>query len=192
MRIILNVLLLLVIATLVWLLIAGIREPIAFQSEKNKREMRVSERLQDIRTSQELYKSIVGDYAHTFDTLVHVLRNDSIPEFRIIGDPDDPENSEFTIDTIYFSALDSIISLEIGLDSLSYIPYSDNKQFTIETDTMTYQKTMVNVLQVSALRKDYMGRFGDIKYAKYDKKYDPNSIIKFGSMNSPNLSGNWE
>lgn len=192
MRLVLNVALLLVIGVLIWLLVAGIREPIAFQAEKTKRKDRVAERLTDIRTSQELYKSIKGDYAGSFDTLVQVLKTDSIPEYKIIGDPDDPENSEFTIDTIYFSAYDSIVSLEINLDSLRFVPYSGKKEFRIETDTMTYQKTLVNVLQVSATYKDFMGRFASNRYAKYDKSYDPNSIIKFGDMNSPNLSGNWE
>jgi hypothetical protein len=192
MRLVLNLALLLVIGVLIWLLVAGIREPIAFQAEKTKRKDRVAERLKDIRTSQELYKSIYGDYAGSFDTLIQVLKTDSIPEFKIIGDPDDPENSEFTIDTLYFSAFDSIKSLKINLDSLRYVPYSGKKQFTIETDTMTYQKTMVNVLQVSASYRDFMGRFASKRYAKYDKNYDPDAIIKFGDMNSPNLSGNWE
>lgn len=192
MRLILNLALLLIIGVLIWLLVAGIREPIAFQAEKTKRIDRVSERLKDIRTSQELYKSIYGDYAGSFDTLVYVLKTDSIPEFKIIGDPDDPENSDFTIDTLYFSAFDSIKKLEINLDSLRYIPYSGKKEFSIQTDTMTYQKTVVNVLQVSASYKDFMGRFASNRYSKYDKNYDPNAIIKFGDMNSPNLSGNWE
>lgn len=192
MRLALNLALLLVIGVLIWLLVAGIREPIAFQAEKTKRRDRVSERLKDIRTSQELYKAIHGDYAGSFDTLIQILKTDSIPEFKIIGDPDDPENSEFTIDTLYFSAFDSIKGLKINLDSIRYIPYSGKKEFTIKTDTMTYQKTMVNVLEVSASYRDFMGRFASNRYSKYDKSYDPNAIIKFGDMNSPNLSGNWE
>ncbi|MFT5763677.1 MAG: hypothetical protein ACI8X3_001102, partial [Saprospiraceae bacterium] len=39
---------------------------------------------------------------------------------------------------------------------------------------------------------DFMGQFASIKYARYDANYDPNSFLKFGDLNAPNLTGNWE
>jgi hypothetical protein len=191
MRLLLNVLLILGIAGLAYLLFYNVREPIAFQAEKVKREGRVVDRLKDIRTAQEIYKTITGEYAANFDTLTYVLKNRDIPQFKVIGNPDDP-NAEFTVDTIYFSTMDSLRALEINVDSLRYVPFTKGIVFDIDADTLTYQQTLVNVVEVGTQRTNFMGSFGDIKYAKYDKSYDPNTLIKFGNMNSPSLSGNWE
>ena len=37
-----------------------------------------------------------------------------------------------------------------------------------------------------------MGPFGDAKYKKYDKYFDPEKMLKFGDLTTPNLNGNWE
>lgn len=191
MRLLLNVLLILGIAGLAYLLFYNVKEPIAFQAEKTEREGRVVDRLKDIRTAQEIYKTITGQYAANFDTLNEVLRSRDIPQFKVIGNPDDP-TSAFTVDTIYYSTSDSLQALGINLDSLRYVPYTSGKTFDMDADTLTYQQTLVNVVEAGTQRTNFMGKFGDIKYAKYDKAYDPNTMIKFGNMNSPSLSGNWE
>jgi hypothetical protein len=191
MRLLLNILLILGIGFLAYLLYYNIKEPIAFQAEKVKRERVVVDRLMDIRTSQDIYKSITGTYASTFDTLLMVLKTQDIPQYKVLGNPDDPD-AEFTIDKLYYNALDSINGLGIILDSLPFIPYAGKKQFDMDADTLTYQQTVVNVLEVGTQRRNFMGKFGDIRYTKYDKAYKPDAIIKFGNMNSPSLSGNWE
>ena len=191
MRILLNALLILGIAGLAYLLFYNVKEPIAFQAEKSMREGRVVDRLKDIRTSQEIYKAITGAYASNFDTLNFVLTTMDIPQFKVIGNPDDP-NAEFTIDTIYFSTKDTLKALKINLDSIRYVPFTKGVVFDIDADTLTYQQTLVNVVEVGTQRTNFMGKFGSVKYKKYDKSYEPNSLLKFGNMNSPSLSGNWE
>jgi hypothetical protein len=179
------------IAGLAYLLFYNVKEPIAFQAEKTKREGKVVDRLKDIRTAQEIYKTITGEYAANFDTLSEVLRTKDIPQYKVIGNPDDP-NAEFTVDTLYYSTMDSLTALAINIDSIRYVPFAGGKIFDIDADTLTYQQTIVNVVEVGTQRTNFMGSFGDIKYAKYDKTYDPNTLLKFGNMNSPSLSGNWE
>ncbi|WP_235295712.1 hypothetical protein [Portibacter marinus] len=191
MRLILNILLILGIVGLAYLLYYNVKEPIAFQAEKTRRETRVVDRLKDIRTSQELYRTITGLYAPNFDTLAYVLRNQDIPQLKVIGDPDNPE-AEFTVDTLYYSTADTLEALGINLDSLRYVPFGNGETFKIDADTLTYQQTLVNVVEVGTPRNTFMGRFGDPKYAKYDKSYNPQAMLKFGNMNSPSLSGNWE
>jgi hypothetical protein len=78
------------------------------------------------------------------------------------------------------------------LDSLPFVPFSDNALFEIQADTITYQSTVVNVVQVGVQRKLFMGPYADPMYSKFDNRYDPNSRLKFGDMNTPNTSGNWE
>jgi len=191
MRLLLNILLILGIVGLAYLLYYNVKEPIAFQAEKSLREDRVVDRLKDIRTSQEIYRMITGTYASNFDTLSQVLRENDIPQLKVIGDPDDP-NAEFTVDTLYYSTQDTLNTLGINLDSIRYVPFTSGKMFMIDADTLTYQQTLVNVVEVGIPRETFMGRFGDPKYAKYDKSYNPKGMIKFGNMSTPSLSGNWE
>lgn len=194
MKLVINLLLLALIGVLIWVLIASIREPIQFRAEKDRRERAVIEKLMEIRTAQELYRSITGNFAPTFDTLKQVLASDSFRIIQVFGDPDDPTNTEALLyDTIYRSSSDSVAFLGMNLDSLRYVPFGlKDAVFSIDADTLTYQSTLVQVVEVSVARKLFMGKFADRKYSRYDNSYDPESLLKFGDMGAPNLSGNWE
>ena len=194
MKIAINVLLAALIVFLIYMLYASIREPIAFQKEKNTRKNAVVERLQDIRQAQEIYRDITGEFASNFDTLTYVLKNDSIPFENIIGDPDDPTNMDLVVrTTTYSSAYDSITAMGIDLDMIKFVPYTDNAtQFSMDADTLTYQQSLVSVVEVFTRWKVFMGPFGDPKYGKYDSGFDPDARLKFGDMSKPNLTGNWE
>ena len=193
MRLLINLILAAIVVGLVWVLIMSIREPIAFQAEKQKRERAVVDKLMQVRTAQEAFRDIKGGFAPDFDTLAYVLKNDSFAIIKVVGDPDDPNfTGEIEYDTSYSPAIDSILALGISLDSLKYVPYSAGATFDIAADTITYQSTLVSVVEVGVRREAFMGAFADPRFARYDQKYDPKSIIKFGNMNAPNLSGNWE
>jgi len=194
MKLVINIILTLLILFLGYLLYNSIKEPIAFKAQKDARSTAVKNRLMNIRTSQELYRDITGEFAKTFDTLKYVLVNDSFTIENIQADPKFPNDPDkFITEVTYKNALDSINKLDINLDSLRYVPYADSgTEFMIESDTLTYQKTIVNVLQVSTRWKDFMGPYGIEKFAKYDNSYKPNAIFKFGDMSKPNLGGNWE
>ena len=90
------------------------------------------------------------------------------------------------------AAIDSINRMGINLDSLRFVPYGHGVVFDIQADTLTYQKTKVNVVQVGVRKKEFMGEWADERFAKYDNRYDPNAMLKFGDMSAPNTSGNWE
>lgn len=193
MRLVINLILAAVIIGLVWVLIQSIREPIAFNAERTRREQAVIEKLMEIRKAQELFRDIKGGFAPTFDSLRYVLTNDKFQIIQVFGDPDDPNfTGQITYDTSYIPAIQTIDSLGINLDSLQFVPYGGGTTFDLKADTLTYQSTLVNVVEVGVRRKMFMGRYSDPRYAKYDKSYDPESIIKFGSLTAPNLSGNWE
>ena len=193
MRNIFNILLLVLIAFLGYLLYANIKEPIAFQAEKKTRKGAVTAQLEKIRKTQEMYRDITGEFANDFDTLAHVLRTDSFKFENIVVDPEDPSNSAlFERIVSYSMAIDSVNALGFNLDSLKYVPFTDGGVFTIHADTLTYQKTLVSVVEVGTKWKNFMGEFADAKYQKYDQSYDPNRMIKFGDLSKPNLGGNWE
>ncbi len=191
MRLGIGLALLLLNLFLAYILYNNIKEPITFQQVKTQKSDVVVSKLQDIRSAQEIYRGITGEFAPNFDTLRYVLQNDSIPHrvpVEIEG-----KKGEFEEIVTYSSALDSINALGIELDGIQYVPFTDKQtEFAIDADTLTYQQTLVSVVQVGTRWKEFMGEYGSTKYSKYDNSYDPNKLLKFGDMNAPNVSGNWE
>lgn len=195
MRLIINLILIALIALFGYLVVNSIREPIAFNTVREKRKDAVVERLGKIRDAQKLYRSITGEFAPSFDTLAQVLTEGRFTEISVTGDPDDPQgNTEITYDTTFIAAKDSVYKvINMSVDSLQFVPYTNfSKKFVVTADTITYQQTLVPVVQVRTQYKDFMGKYADPAYSKYKSNYDPNSFIGFGDMNKPNLSGSWD
>ena len=191
MRLLINILLLAICAIIVYFIVGNVKEPIVFQAALDKREGAVIKQLEKVRTAQEIYKRMTGEYAATFDTLKQVLKTGNIETYKIIGNMDDID-AEIQIDTLFTKAADSVRTLGISIDSLDIVPYAEpGVKFSIDADTLTYQNTLVNVVEVGVQKKKYMGKFGDTKYRKYNNFYNPDDMLKFGDMNSPNTSGNW-
>ncbi len=193
MKIGLNVILILIIIGLISILVNEIKEPIEFEDAKEIRKEKVITRLEQVREAQEIYREVTGEFAKNFDDLDSVMRDGKMPIVRIVGDPDDPNNADkvITYDTIFVPAMDSIKSKGIDLDSLRYVPYGNGQEFNMDADTITYQLTKTHVVEAGTQFKYFMGKYADARYMKYDNQYDPNAWLKFGSMNSPSLSGNW-
>ena len=193
MKNVFKILIYLLAVLLAYMLYASIKEPIKFQAAKESRKAVVVKKLEDIRTSQEIYRSITGEFAANFDTLSMVLKDGKIPFLLLTEDPEFPGDPEKIIrDTTYESAIDSIVALGIDLDSLRYVPFSDGKTFDIMADTLTYQSTLVNVVEVGTYWKEFMGKYASPKYSKYDQSYEPAKRIKFGDLKKPNISGSWD
>jgi len=193
MKIVLNLLLAAVAAFLCYLFYVSLSEPIEFDKERALREGAVVERLKDIRTTQELYRNITGQFAPDFDTLKQVLTTEQLFKLRTTPDPEFPDDPDkFLTDTIFYDTMDSIRAMQINLDSLIYVPFSGGKKFEMTADTLTYQQTLVYVMECKASRKLFMGKYSDPAFSKYDDTYDPAKVIKFGDMTAPSLSGNWE
>ena len=102
MRLVVNLVLVAIVGFLVYALYSSIREPIAFKTEKERRERQVVDQLMKIRTAQEAFRDITGKFAHSFDTLSEVLETGNFTIIKVIGDPDDPTfTGEITYDTFY-------------------------------------------------------------------------------------------
>lgn len=195
MRKVINLVLILITMLLAYWLYASIREPIAFHQERDKRKDAVIATLKKIQIAQDVYRLVTGKYASNFDTLASVINTGKIEVAKLEADPSDPTNQDKFIKTVtYTMAKDSLFSLlgkAFNVDSLRYIPYANGKAFDIDADTLTHQSSLVNVVQVGTRYKEFMGEFANPSFKKYDKFYDPEKLIKFGDMNSPNTNGNW-
>lgn len=193
MKYVINLVVLALIVGLVYVLYSGIQEPIIFRKEKEVRKNAVVDKLEDIRTSQEIYREIRGSYAGSFEELVGVLKTDSIPFIQLLPDPDDPENPDkFITNTLYSNAIDTILAMGIDLDNMMFVPYAEEgTTFEMVADTTTYQQTNVPVMECMTRWNVFMGDYSNPRFKQYDDTYEPDSRIGFGSLNSPNLEGNW-
>lgn len=198
-RTILNTVLTLIFAGLVYVLIQMINEPIKFEAEKDKRERAVATQLKKIRTAQQAFKSITGKYASDFDTLSEVLTNGKFRIETVIGDIDAGE--QVTRKETFVNAIDSmrVLGINVNVDSLKYVPYANSPDVKFDMTAMEieYQSTTVQVVEVKIPWKDFMGDFANAKYTKYDATYNPtdptekNYYLKFGDLNKPTLNANW-
>lgn len=64
-------------------------EPLNFKKEREQREKVGIERLKDIRSLQEAYKSVYGKFANDFDTLKTFYNTGHIKVVMQVGSPDD-------------------------------------------------------------------------------------------------------
>lgn len=193
MRVVINVVLVAVVLFLLYVLYQSIKEPIAFKEIRDTRQKAVVDKLMRIREAQKAYAGVTGgSFANDFDSLKYVLMNDSFEVEQIFEQTDPDSDEEFIRVTTMVPARDSIARAGIVLDSIEYVPYTRGEKFTISADTLTYQKTLVDVVEVGVPIKNFMGKYADVSYKKYDNNYDPNKVLKFGDMNRPTLSGNWE
>lgn len=193
MRTLFSLLFLALAGVLAFFLYKSIEEPIAFANVRTERDDAVIAQLEMIRRAQEVYRDVTGEFAGNFDTLKQVITEGKVLEIKVIGDPDDPNfTGEILYDTSYVSAIDIAKERKIVLDGLETVPFGDGASFDIESKVIPYQSTDVAVVQVGVRKKVYMGEYGDDRFKQYDQKYSPNSPIKFGDLNKPTLTGNWQ
>lgn len=199
MKILINVLILAGILGVGYLLVNSIKEPIEFQAEKDKRVEVVVNKLKEIRTAQLAFRGIVGKFAHDFDTLTEVLKNDTFKIIRVFGNPDDEEKKEEVVfETVYVPAIDSVNKLGLNLDSLSFVPYGGGEKFEIKAEVNEFQSTSVPMVLVRTPYKTFMGKFAAPRYKRFDNSYNPDDIteknyfLQFGSLNKPTTAGSWD
>lgn len=193
MRYLVSIVLVALIGFCGYLLAKSIQDPIAFAAEKDTRKTAVIEKLSKIRTLQEIYRAIKnGSFAGSFEELASTIETGQIAYENIVGDPDDPSGATFSKTTSYVSAIDSVKTLGIDLKDLDIVPFSNGKRFEFFADTIDYQSTKVNVVEVKTYWKEFMGEFADPKYKKFDNRYDPEEEFKFGDRTKPNLNGSWQ
>lgn len=86
---IVSVLLLFVIAGLVYACIKSIMEPINFNKQKAYRETVGIQRMKDVRTLQEAFKSVSGHFTASADSLMDFYKNGKMEVIMQIGSNDD-------------------------------------------------------------------------------------------------------
>lgn len=191
----------------------SVQNPIQFKKLKDQRYARVIQKLKDIRTAQEAYKSVYDTYTSSFDTLIYFVKHDSLKTIRSIGELSDDQVDQgmteqealkkglIIRDTIRVAAIDQLFGKDYPIDDLRYVPFTKrqneflmgtNKIWTDSGVEVTVFEARVNNMVIF---QDMMEEFEDaileengerIRLQKYPG-------LKVGSVKEANNNvGNWE
>lgn len=212
-KIIIQILLVVVIIFLGYRCYESIMVPERFKVIKIQRTDRIVQRLKDIRTAQDAYKSVYHRYTGSFDTLINFIKYDSIKMVRSIGALTDEQleagmtESEaikkglILRDTIRVSALENIFGKDYVADNLRYVPFTNKKhQFkmgisTIKTDSgvevPVFEARVSNTEIFEDLMDEYRAPILEENGEKIRLKKYPG--LKVGDLKEANNNvGNWE
>ena len=203
-----------IIKTVLWVLIVffgykvynSINGPIEFNKVKNERNLKVIDRLKDIRNSQIAYKSVNGFYCDNFDTLVNFVetaqytliqkRDSSFLEydrtFRI-----DMLREVIVIDTLGFASVkDSLFGESDRYKFMAKVPIEGvDENFKIKADIIDKNGYKVPVFEVRVSKdivlfdqnKDLLKQEKGLM--SVDGVNGPDIVL--GSLSDVSSNGNW-
>lgn len=210
MKTALNIVFTIIIIVLAWFLVESIMKPIRFNKEKDARETAIKERLIDIRTAQEAFKSVKGYYTGSFDTLITFLKTDSLPlVFRrgsltdemiaegITSEREAVKKGLISRDTSYIPVRDSIFDRGYPIDQLRYVPGMEKTEFQMSAaKVMTTSLVLVNVFEAYVLNDVFLSDLDKqlvVNYNDQRTKITGFPGMKVGDVRVPNNNaGNWE
>lgn len=209
MKKLIQIILALVIAALVYVIYMQISTPIRFENEQKAREKVVIEHLKDIRTAQRQFKSKYQRFTADFDTLINFVLDEQIEGERKIYDEDDSVGMALlkklrkkNVEKFTYSVKDSMFKHLTAeqIANLRYVPFTNNQtQFLLDAgQLMTESKVVIPVVECKA---PYISFLDTVAYRQEIINLVDNCInnldkypgLKFGSMEGGNNeAGNWE
>jgi len=211
MKIVLQLLLLVAIATLAYMCVHSVMTPITFVKEQKQREAAISERLIAIRNAQIGYRNYAGHgtYAGSFEDLQKFLNEFKIPFITKEGELTDDQlkaglNEKEAVkkglirrDTTFILAKDTLLSKNFDVASIGKVPGFEDYQFKL--DTATLPSTAGYTVPVFEASVEYDVFLGDldkqelINLKDMRKKMKRFNGLKVGSVTEiNNNAGNWE
>ena len=152
MKKVIHVILIAAICAAAYFVIESVQKPLRFNAEKDRRYDATVQRLKDIRTAQVAFRSEYKKYTGSFDTLIDFLKTDSFSVVMQIGDEDDSvavASGGIIKKTIRVSVLDSLFKKNYSVDSLRFVPYTqDGYEFELGTNNILAGNVSVNVFEV--------------------------------------------
>jgi hypothetical protein len=212
-KLIIQIVLAVIICVLAYFCYQSIMVPQRFTQIKQQRYERVIQRLKDIRTAQEAYKGVYGVYTHSFDTLIHFIKYDSVKMVREIGALTDDQIAQgmteaqaikegiIIRDTIRVGALENVFSADFAIDDIRYVPFTKKKhQFKMATNIIytdsglevpVFEARISNMIIFEDLRSEYEEQILEENGER--KRLNKYPGLKVGDLNEANNNvGNWE
>ena len=175
-----------------------IQEPIRYEKIKTKRYDQIKMRLEQIRDVQKAYRAEYSEFAPDLNSLIAFVdtgrqtiieRKDSTFVYYDEVYLKDREKDTIITRVIgYRNIKESLFDESFDPTVLRYIPFTDNKEFQMQSDKLTVNDIVVPVFEARASNKDI---FEDI-FDDYDQFIDSEYALKVGSLTEPTLSGNWK
>lgn len=189
---VIGVVLAVVSVTLIYLNVRSIQEPLEFRKEKEKRYSAVIQRLKDIREAQLAFHRKYNKYTSSFDTLSNFIKNDKVEVIRKIGEAPDTLTEDQALERGIISRDTSMLPVKEYVfndeymskrkrnvifhpDSLRYVPYTSGSIFDMHTNIIIRGSGM----EVSVF------------IVEDSDPFDPEEVLKVGSLEEPTTSGNW-
>ena len=190
----------LIILLLGYLIVTSIAKPVRFNQEVKKREVLVIERLKDIRTLQDAFKTKHGRFTSSLDTLINFYKHDSIIVVRQVGSFDDSlavAQKRVYRDSIRVPVRDTLLK-RFGFipDSLRWVPHSGGKEFQMAALIKMVSGVPVPLFEAYAPWEDIL--IGMDRQLIVNLKAENIAMNRYpgrkvGSIDNPNNSaGNWE
>ncbi len=196
-----------------FLLLKSITKPIFFNSKYDVRFELVKDKMTKIRDVQIAYQENYGKYAYSFDTLSEFIRTDSLILVKADGSVPDSiymtatskleaeltaiELGIISRDTIKISVMDSLFSEPYNIDTLKFIPFSNQeKVFQLNSKIIkTLSNVEMPVFELRAHNNSFLiGLNEQLVINKNDEARDnkkwPGLII--GSLSEVSINGNWD
>lgn len=196
---IINIVLAIVAIFLGYLVYDSISQPVIFENTKKEREVKIVQRLKDIRSTQGLFKENYNRYTANFDSLIEFIKAGELPVVNIIPDPNDTTFTKTINDTVgYIKVLDSLFGQRPNFDveALRYIPFSEPQQeFEIQAGYIVRGGMNVPVFEVKAHYNTYLIGLDNQRIrneAAQRENLNKYPGLKVGSMTEPSVDGNWE
>ena len=207
-KIIMEVLLAAAACCLAWMCYDSITTPIKFNEAREYREGKVIDRLKDIRRAEAAYKNSKGDFTASFDTLIDFVKSSKEAIVLKEGELTDEQLNEgltekkavamglIKRDTTYVSVLVSLFGENYPIDSIRYIPFSDNQEFELAKAEIKAGNVPVKVMEAKAPFAAYLSDLDKqelINLTELEEGLGRYAGSKFGDINiANNNAGNWE
>lgn len=207
-RNIFSIVLIVGIVALAIVLYTSIMRPVKFDAEYNSRSTEVINKLKDIRTIQEAFKSTNGRFCGDIDSLLLFLETGKVNMVKKFGVVPDSLTEAQAIkagivkrDTVTVNPLVKLteekllITAKKDIKNLKLIPYSDGKIFELKADIINRGGIMVPTFEATA------------EIMTYTKGMDEQDVInrkseiiakdrypgwRVGDVTQPITDGNWE
>lgn len=184
----------------------SVSRPMAFKKLKEKRYAKVISRLKDIKESQEAYKKVNGKFTKNFDSLVKFVETG---EFTLTSQRDtswmeyDPAyridvlKEGKVIDTLgTVPVKDSLFGKSDRYKEMMFIPYTDNKKFTMDAKTLDRNGFSAPVFEVKAQKEDILADQPKDLIEQEKNAVNITEDIKgpeivVGSLTEVTTNGNW-
>lgn len=191
----------------------SIMVPQRFKAIKEQRNDRIIQRLKDIRTAQDAYRSVYHRYTPSFDTLINFLKNDSVTIVRSIGTLTDEQleagmteaeaikKGLIIREDIKVNALENTFGPNYPVDNLRYVPFT-NKKYQFKMGAGSIKTASGIEVPVFEARISNTEIFEDLQDKYHDQILEENGErmrlkkypgLKVGDLQEANNNvGNWE